>query len=159
MTDAAPAASAEGTIVELVKVLQQLDRPDLVGRATAAVSRLRRPNTIVCVVGEFKQGKSSLVNALVGQPICPIDDDLATSAITLVRYADEASAVVRRRDGGEAAISEAVPIDHLADWVTEAGNPGNIKQVERLEVALPSPLLKQGLVLVCLLYTSDAADE
>jgi dynamin family protein len=148
MTDAAPAASAEGTIVELVKVLQQLDRPDLVGRATAAVSRLRRPNTIVCVVGEFKQGKSSLVNALVGQPICPIDDDLATSAITLVRYADEASAVVRRRDGGEAAISEAVPIDHLADWVTEAGNPGNIKQVERLEVALPSPLLKQGLVLV-----------
>jgi hypothetical protein len=148
MTDAAPAASAEGTIVELVKVLQQLDRPDLVGRATAAVSRLRRPNTIVCVVGEFKQGKSSLVNALVGQPICPIDDDLATSAITLVRYADEASAVVRRRDGSEASVSEAVPIDRLADWVTEAGNPGNIKQVERLEVALPSPLLKQGLILV-----------
>jgi hypothetical protein len=153
VTEAAPAApaaapTAEATIVELVKVLQKLDRPDLVGRATAAVSRLRRPNTIVCVVGEFKQGKSSLVNALVGQAICPIDDDLATSAITLVRYADEASAVVRRKDGGDAPVSEPVAIDHLADWVTEAGNPNNIKQVERLEVALPSPLLKQGLVLV-----------
>jgi hypothetical protein len=151
VTDAAPAAAAptaEGTIVELVKVLQRLDRPDLVGRATAAVSRLRRPNTIVCVVGEFKQGKSSLVNALVGQTICPIDDDLATSAITLVRYADEPSALVRRRDGSDAAVSEPVAIDRLADWVTEAGNPDNIKQVERLEVSLPSPLLKQGLVLV-----------
>jgi hypothetical protein len=157
VTDAAPAAqaaaakqppTAEATIVELVKVLQRLDRPDLVGRATAAVSRLRRPNTIVCVVGEFKQGKSSLVNALVGQSICPIDDDLATSAITLVRYGDEPSAVVRRRDGGDQPVSEPVAIDRLGDWVTEAGNPSNVKQVERLEVALPSPLLKQGLVLV-----------
>jgi hypothetical protein len=153
VTDAAPTAqaqapTAEATIVELVKVLQRLDRPDLVGRATAAVSRLRRPNTIVCVVGEFKQGKSSLVNALVGQSICPIDDDLATSAITLVRYADEPSAIVRRRDGSDDAVSEPVAIDRLADWVTEAGNPANVKQVERLEVSLPSPLLKQGLVLV-----------
>ena len=55
-------------------------------------ARLRRPATVVCVVGEFKQGKSSLVNALLGQAVCPVDDDLATSAITLVRYAAEASA-------------------------------------------------------------------
>ena len=39
------------------------------------------------VVGEFKQGKSSLVNAMLNAPVCPVDDDVATSVPTLVRYA------------------------------------------------------------------------
>lgn len=148
-TPAAPqAAGVDGVIVELVKVLQKVGRADLATRATAAVARLRRPSTIVCIVGEFKQGKSSLVNALVGQTICPIDDDLATSAITLVRYGDEPAAMVRRRDESGAITNEAVAVDRLADWVTEAGNPENHKQVERVEIAVPSPLLKQGLALV-----------
>ena len=82
-------AGVEGVVIELVKVLQKLERPDLAQRATAAAARLERPNTVVCVVGEFKQGKSSLVNGLLGRTICPVDDDLATSAITLVRYGDE----------------------------------------------------------------------
>ena len=86
-------AVRNGTL-ELVRLLHQLERPDLVGRATAAAARLQRPATIVCVVGEFKQGKSSLVNGLLGQHVCPVDDDLATSAITLVRYGERAG---RRR--------------------------------------------------------------
>jgi hypothetical protein len=139
----------EAGLIELVKVLQKLERPDLAQRATAAAARLKRPNTVVCVVGEFKQGKSSLVNGLLGRTICPVDDDLATSAITLVRYGDEASASVRRRgEDGAAATNVAVPIESLSDWVSESGNPRNEKQVERVEITVPSPLLKQGLVVV-----------
>ena len=93
----AASPGVEAGLIELVKVLQKLERPDLAQRATAAAARLKRPNTVVCVVGEFKQGKSSLVNGLLGRTICPVDDDLATSAITLVRYGDEAGASVRRR--------------------------------------------------------------
>ena len=94
-----PVASRHPTpsILETAQALQQLERPDLAERVSAAAARLRRPSTVVCVVGEFKQGKSSLVNALLGQNVCPVDDDLATSAITLVRWAEEAGAVVRRK--------------------------------------------------------------
>ncbi len=124
---AAPAAAPSATetgIVELVKILQRLQRPDLAQRATAAAARLKRPSTIVCVVGEFKQGKSSLVNGLLGQAICPVDDDLATSAITLVRYGEQAVGDRRAPARRTApAVSEAVPIEQLGDWVSEAGNP------------------------------------
>jgi hypothetical protein len=145
-TPAEPTDSVRAAVVELVKVVKGLGREDLSRRATAAGARLKRPATIVCVVGEFKQGKSSLVNGLLGQDACPVDDDLATSSITLVRYGEEAGAVVRRHEDGE-AVAERVAIDELDNWVSEVGNPGNTKNVERVEVTVPASILKQGLVI------------
>jgi hypothetical protein len=147
-TAAPSAADAVRTgSLELARLLGQLERPDLVGRVTAAAARLQRPSTIVAVVGEFKQGKSSLVNGLLGQPVCPVDDDLATSAITLVRHGEQPGAVVRR-NGGDGDKGGPIPIDTLHDWVSERGNPGNRKGVERVEITAPSAILAQGLVLV-----------
>ena len=121
MTQTAPAAPAptglDAAIPQLVGVLQQLGRNDLADRANAAGARLRRPATVVCVVGEFKQGKSSLVNGLLGRDVCPVDDDVATAAITLVRYGDEPAAAVRRRVDGQ-QVAEQIAIDdlpHLGD--------------------------------------------
>ena len=151
-TAAAQPASPQGPTVdvvvgELAKWLQREGRSDLAQRTSAAAARLRRPNTVVCVVGEFKQGKSSLINALLGQELCPVDDDLATSAITLIRFGEEMGAVVRRKDGDK-DVAEAVPVDSIKDWVSEIGNPGNAKRVERVEITSTSTLLKQGLVVV-----------
>ncbi len=152
MTATAPVATSAADAVrsgsvELVRLLNQLDRPDLVGRVTAAAARLQRPATIVAVVGEFKQGKSSLVNGLLGQSVCPVDDDLATSAITLVRHGEQPGAVVRRKDGAGPAAGP-IPVSELPNWVSEVGNPGNSKGVERVEITVPSAILKQGLVIV-----------
>ena len=143
----APPSGVDGAVVELVRVLQQAGRTDLAERATAAGARLKRPSTVVCIVGEFKQGKSSLVNGLLGTSVCPVDDDLATSAITLVRFGEEPAAVVRRRVDGEQK-AERIPIEQLHDYASETGNPGNEKGVERVEIAVPSAILRQGLVLV-----------
>ena len=138
---------ADQLIVELAKLLAAQGRTDLASRAQAAAGRLKRPSTIVCVVGEFKQGKSSLVNALLGNNVCPVDDDLATSAITLVRYGEQPGAIVRRRHDDK-PMAEPIAISALHDWVSESGNPGNHKGVERVEITVPSALLKQGLVVV-----------
>ena len=124
-----------------------LGREDLAARLRVAAARASRPATIVCVVGEFKQGKSSLVNALVGRPVCPVDDDLATSAITLLRYGEDVGVQVRRREGDQTVVEDIDPAS-IPDWVTEAGNPENAKGVERVDIAVPSPLLANGLVLV-----------
>lgn len=146
-TEQSTAPSIAGAGPALLKLLTDLDRPDLAERTTAATSRASRANTIVCIVGEFKQGKSSLVNAMIRSDVCPVDDDLATSVITLVRHGDEPTAVVRRREGTK-QVAETVPVNALVDWASEQGNPNNSKEVERVDVAVPSPLLADGLMLV-----------
>ncbi len=112
-----------------------------------AAARVRRPATIVCVVGEFKQGKSSLVNALLGRAICPVDDDIATSAITLIRYGPEPRVEVRRRVD-EGVVVESIQPRELTDWVSEHGNPDNVRNVERVDISVPHPLLANGLAIV-----------
>src|SRR5512145_1973734 len=69
-------------------------RADLRRRLEQTRERLQDPNIRVIVVGEFKQGKSQLINALVNAPVCPVDDDIATAVPTTVRYGERASASV-----------------------------------------------------------------
>ena len=144
---AAPADPIASSVADLRAIMKRLGRDDLDKRTMAAAARLKRSSTIVCVVGEFKQGKSSLINGLLGRPLLPVDDDLATSVITLLKYGEEPSAVVRRRESGELKQEQIAP-DALVDWASELGNPRNRKSVERVEVAVPAKVLQQGLVLV-----------
>lgn len=144
---AAPTDPVASSVADLRAIMKRLGRDDLDKRTMAAAARLKRSSTIVCVVGEFKQGKSSLINGLLGRSLLPVDDDLATSVITLLKYGEEPSAVIRRREAGELR-QEAIAPDSLVDWASERGNPRNSKGVERVEVAVPAKVLQQGLVLV-----------
>ena len=103
------------------------------------------PAVHVMVVGEFKQGKSSLVNALVDSVVCPVDDDVATAVPTLVRYADPPSArVVFEPEGAEDARIEEIPFDDLPVYASETGNPGNQRRVRSVEAGVPNALLVEG---------------
>jgi hypothetical protein len=146
MTSPQPAPLLELT-KEVATTAQALGRADLSNRLSAAAVRASRPATVVCVVGEFKQGKSSLINALMGEDLCPVDDDLATSVLTVLRYGRERTVVVRRRAGEDMSV-EQIDSGQLADWVTERGNPGNEKNVDRVDLLVPHPLLANGLVIV-----------
>lgn len=136
-----------------LKATSAYGRPDLGRRLQATRSRLADPNVRVLIVGEFKQGKSQLVNALVNAPVCPVDDDIATAVPTVVKFAETASVTLVREaesDSGEPlpAQRSEVPIDQLAQYVSEAGNPGNRRQLSYAEVGLPRRLLEGGLALV-----------
>src|SRR6187549_3504041 len=116
-------------LIELVEQGMALagsgDRTDLRRRLEQTKRRLLDPSIRVIVVGEFKQGKSQLVNALVNAPVCPVDDDVATAVPTVVRHADTVQvALVREVPDGPPERTE-VPVDKLAQYVSEAGNPGN----------------------------------
>ncbi len=140
--------------VELVdlalKATTAYERPDLAQRLHATRARLADPNVRVLIVGEFKQGKSQLVNALVNATVCPVDDDIATAVPTLVKHGPETTVTLVRETGreGEQTERSTVPVERLADYVSEAGNPGNKARLTRAEVTLPRKLLATGLVLV-----------
>ena len=71
MTDTSAAPQANGPdalVAEVAKIMQRLGRSDLAQRASVAAARLKRPSTIVCVVGEFKQGVDQRALALLELP-------------------------------------------------------------------------------------------
>ena len=125
-------------------------RPDLAQRLGQVERRIRDPRVRVLVVGEFKQGKSSLVNALVNARICPVDDDVATSVPTAVGFAADpvATALHAPGDDGEEPRREPIDIDDIAGYVSESGNPANRRNLWAVEVGIPRALLQDGLVLV-----------
>jgi GTPase Era involved in 16S rRNA processing len=144
------AVPAAVDLVDLaLKATTAYERPDLGGRLLHTRKRLADPDVRVLVVGEFKQGKSQLVNALVNAPVCPVDDDIATAVPTVVKYAETTAAeLVRESDSEGSAERTAVPATQLAQHVSEAGNPGNKALISYAEVGLPRKLLSGGLVLV-----------
>jgi replication fork clamp-binding protein CrfC len=146
---------------ELVKLVEQGiglvgagDRADLRRRLDQTLRRLQDPSIRVIVVGEFKQGKSKLINALVNAPVCPVDDDIATSVPTVVRHGDPASAAVLvprpgTEPGDETGVErQSISIADLATYVSERGNPGNTRKLVAAEVFLPRKVLAGGLTLI-----------
>jgi len=141
---------ALATVDLALKATQAYQRPDLAARLTQTRQRLIDPATRVLVAGEFKQGKSLLVNALVNAPVCPVDDDIATAVPTAVRYCDSPAVTLVREgdDESEAPVTVSVPFEKLAEHVSEAGNPGNRQGIRYAEVGIPRRLLQTGLVFV-----------
>jgi hypothetical protein len=162
MTDATTSATTKhseivehalGAIAQCEIAVAAHDRGDLGARLQHATERLEDPATHLLVVGEFKQGKSSLINALLDAPVCPVDDDIATSAPTAVRFADPPTAAVLYRppDGADETVKptrESISVDQVQEYVTEAANPENERRVHSVEVGIAHPLLADGLVLV-----------
>lgn len=162
MAEAGPAIpvtpAAAGQLIQLVEHGLHLvgtgDREDLRKRLDLALVRLKDPSIRVIVVGEFKQGKSKFINALVGAPACPVDDDVATSVPTVVRYGDPASAAILvptpGADAGDdtAVDRQPIPVADLPAYVSEQGNPGNSKKLLAAEVCLPRRILAGGLTVI-----------
>jgi len=98
----------------------------------------------VAILGQFKSGKSSFINSLIGEKVLPIGAIPVTTVITRVHYEKEPRAVVTYLDGNkvEAHINDA------EQFISEEKNPGNEKKVEVVDVGHPAFEQYPGLRLV-----------
>lgn len=96
------------------------------------------------VVGQFKRGKTSLINALLGAEILPVAVVPLTSIVTIMTYGEALRIKVYFNDG---KIAEIKP-ESLVEYVTEKGNPRNVKDVREVVLTYPSPYLKDGVRLI-----------
>jgi hypothetical protein len=113
--------------------------------------RLAADRFQLAVVGQFKRGKSMLLNALLGADALPTGVIPVTAIPTFL----QAAPAPRLRVTYTAGRSEEFDADgptalrkRLAAFVTEEGNPRNILGIARVEVFLPSELLARGVVLI-----------
>lgn len=134
---------------QMIDVAQRASRPDLAERLEQARQDLDNVGVRVVVVGQFKQGKSALVNALVSAPVCPVDDVIATSVPTVVRWGEQATAtLVTELSGERQAIRTAIDPGELRAHVTELAGDSGIFGTLHADVALPRRLLAGGLTLI-----------
>ena len=81
------------------EIFERCGRPDFSDVATALGERVTGSRIRVVVVGDFSQGKSTLVNSIVGDDVCSTDVLATTTVPTVVRIAgEEHSTVIERRD-------------------------------------------------------------
>lgn len=131
---------------------QHQQRPDLVATLEPVMRRFDLGLFRLVVMGEIKKGKSSFLNALLGEPdLLPTASDVATSTVYKLIYGPTRRFKVfflPDVDTGEAKPPLDIQGQQLDDFGTERGNPLNKKRVDFIGVEIPNALLKEGLVLV-----------
>jgi predicted GTPase len=113
--------------------------PDFFSELDELEVKLRQEKLYLVVVGLFKRGKSSLINAVIGKPLAPIAVTPVTAIVTLFEYdAGESRALIRYQDGR----TEAISVDEVGRYISEDENPANAKQVRLVTVFDNAPILK-----------------
>jgi dynamin family protein len=93
-------------------------------RCQALVVQLAEDRFNLAVVGQFKRGKSTLMNAVLGRNLLPTGLLPLTSAITTLCYGSKERVMLNRKGW---AWEQEVPLAQLETYITERGNPGNEK--------------------------------
>lgn len=105
--------------------------------------RLGSQEITVSVIGQFKRGKSTLVNAILGEELLPVGIVPVTSAVTRLQYGKQHAEV--HFENGEV---KEIDLDSLSQYIDEQKNEENILAVSYVNINTPSAFLQGGLILV-----------
>lgn len=110
------------TVSELTESLSQLkeysEELELTHTAKSineTIEKIAKEHFEVAIVGEFKRGKSTLINALLGQEVLPADVLPATATLNRVTYSETPYVMVEYKTGE----TERVDINQLENYVTK----------------------------------------
>jgi len=139
-----PGPVAGSGLEALERLAAESGADHLADEARALSERLGAGLFYVACVGQFKRGKSTLLNALLGEPVLPMGVTPVTAAVTIIRHGRRRAARVRFAAGDWQEISTG----DLPSFVTEDQNPENRRGVVAVEVVVPCGLLADGMCLV-----------
>lgn len=106
----------------------------------------------LAVLGQFKRGKSSLLNAILGARLLPTAVIPLTSIPTYIRYSDRPYVHVtfaHNKAGDTFASDKPEELQQfLSMYVSEEANPNNALHVESVEFYYDADILLKGVVLI-----------
>ena len=129
---------------QLKSLTQQSASPTLLAHIEDEIHKLESNSFYLAVLGQFKRGKTTFINALLGEEILPTGILPLTSVITLIRFGETKRTEVVFLDNRRCTVDPG----ELSQYVSESDNPKNQKKVHHVELAHPSSFLKNGVVLI-----------
>jgi len=120
-------------------------------RMLQLADQLDKDRLNLAVLGQFKRGKSTLVNALLKARFLPTAVLPLTAVPTEIFYGIGRSVRISFTDNSSQKRifnDDASMSLYLNDYVTEEENPCNIKNVKKVEIKYPSDFLSKGIVLI-----------
>jgi GTPase Era involved in 16S rRNA processing len=129
--------------------------PDAVpqrNKLTDIRERLTQQKIHLAVLGQFKRGKSSLLNALLGAPVLPTSVIPLTSIPTYIKFGAEPYVRIyfngdKKEDSFHSPAADELR-RFLIKYVSEEANPKNRYDVAGVELIYNAPILRDGVVLI-----------
>ncbi len=148
-TVSAPTHAGDSFATGRRALVELLEGASSLSRRTAEIceeleEKLRSNIFNLVVVGQFKRGKTYLINALIGEHLLPVAVVPLTSIVTVLTYGEETTVRVNFNDGSQ----KEIELKALPEYVTEFGNPKNVKDVRDVLISYPSSYLEGGVRLI-----------
>ncbi len=135
-------------IIEITKEMREvfshyeLTKKEL-KRTEELIDKIENQKITISVIGQFKRGKSMLVNSILGDKILPIGIVPVTAVVTTIEHGEKSACV--RFDNG---IIKEISFDNMAEYINEQSNSDNHLGVRQVAVYSPSEFLEGGITLV-----------
>lgn len=158
-------AKLDGQLDKLLEIAQSTEtQEDIIKNIMKMKEKNQSENFKVLVMGEFSSGKSTMVNALIGEPVLPERATTATAIITEIKYGEEKKAVIYPKPGKWKGGDEPfeVPVTELRNYLLinhrigenngddENTLEGNViaSPFEKAEIFMPLAILKDGVEVI-----------
>ena len=110
----------------------------------------------IVVLGEFKRGKSTFVNALLGENILPTDVLPETATINAIMYSDIPTLSVVMRDGNE---EKGEVSEQFLKKFSAQNSTSLAENVKYIKIGYPTDILRHNVVIVDTPGVSDINEQ
>ncbi|MEO6812645.1 MAG: dynamin family protein [Ginsengibacter sp.] len=125
-------------IQNLKQIAEDSDQKVLVKELETLFVKQREERFYVAILGLFKRGKSTIINALLNQQVLPSAVIPVTSIITLIEHSDHTSAEIYFSNGD--VIQKDISV--IEDFIAEEKNPENEKGIDFVKIFHPASILE-----------------
>ena len=132
-------------IVSVSSSMVQSQKGKKIAEIKKTLDEIVQSPTTILVCGEFKRGKSTFVNALIGRKVCPTDTDICTSTVTCIKYGEGVKATRLYGDFSNLKTQE-IDFDDIERYTV--GSAEEIDNTVCIELELPLPELQKGLTII-----------
>ncbi|TVQ45915.1 MAG: GTP-binding protein [Gloeocapsa sp. DLM2.Bin57] len=145
----------EKLIVQQLSFLEVLEMKGWIETLNNLQERVRSDNFKVLVVGEFKRGKSTFINALLGQEILPSYAKPCTAIINEIKWGNVPRAVLHFNsdENGYVKPAQEIPIDQVENYVVikdgfDQREAINTTPYEKVEIFWQLDLCQNGVEII-----------